>query len=90
MEASAPADAHAFLQEVEWEQAAALTAIRDHPFVQGVANGTVSREYRAREVDGEEKALWWERAVAAYPPYAEYQQKTTRQIPVLVLEPISG
>jgi deazaflavin-dependent oxidoreductase (nitroreductase family) len=41
----------------------------------------------AREVSGGERAQWWERAVAAYPPYAEYQQKTTRQIPVFVLEP---
>lgn len=41
----------------------------------------------AREVTGEEKALWWERAVAAYPPYADYQRRTDRQIPVLVLEP---
>lgn len=38
----------------------------------------------AREVTGDERALWWERAVAAYPPYAEYQQKTDREIPVLV------
>jgi len=41
----------------------------------------------AREVTGDERAEWWERAVAAYPPYAEYQQRTTRQIPVFVLEP---
>jgi F420H(2)-dependent quinone reductase len=44
----------------------------------------------AREVSGDERARWWERAVAAYPPYAEYQQKTTRQIPVFVLEPAEG
>ena len=37
-----------------------------------------------REVSGEERATWWERAVAAYPPYAEYQEKTDRVIPVLV------
>ncbi|HET9896060.1 MAG TPA: nitroreductase family deazaflavin-dependent oxidoreductase [Streptosporangiaceae bacterium] len=42
----------------------------------------------AREVSGEERAQWWDRAVAAFPPYAEYQQKTTRQIPVFVLEPV--
>ena len=34
---------------------------------------------------GDERAAWWERAVAAYPPYAEYQQKTTRTIPVVAL-----
>jgi F420H(2)-dependent quinone reductase len=44
----------------------------------------------AREVGGEERARWWERAVAAYPPYAEYQQRTARQIPVFVLEPADG
>jgi F420H(2)-dependent quinone reductase len=41
----------------------------------------------AREVAGEEKASWWERAVAAYPDYADYQEKTDRDIPVFVLEP---
>jgi deazaflavin-dependent oxidoreductase (nitroreductase family) len=40
-----------------------------------------------REVTGDERATWWERAVAAYPPYADYQQKTDRQIPVLVATP---
>jgi len=40
-----------------------------------------------REVTGEERAAWWDRAVAAFPPYAEYQQKTDRQIPVLVASP---
>ena len=40
----------------------------------------------AREVHGEERAAWWERAVAAYPPYAEYQQRTDRVIPVFVVE----
>ena len=51
-------------------------------------NGTVTGDYDAREVFGDEKATWWERAVAAYPPYAEYQEKTERQIPVLVLTPV--
>ncbi|MFJ9770790.1 nitroreductase family deazaflavin-dependent oxidoreductase [Kitasatospora sp. NPDC101157] len=41
----------------------------------------------AREVTGEERAQWWRRAVVAYPPYAEYQEKTDRVIPVFVLEP---
>lgn len=40
----------------------------------------------AREVTGEEKQAWWERAVAAYPDYADYQKKTDREIPVFVLE----
>jgi deazaflavin-dependent oxidoreductase (nitroreductase family) len=51
-------------------------------------DGTVSKDYLAREVTGEEKARWWERAVAAYPPYAEYQERTDREIPVFVLEPM--
>jgi F420H(2)-dependent quinone reductase len=48
---------------------------------------TVKQDLVAREVTGEEKALWWDRAVAAYPDYADYQAKTDRQIPVFVLEP---
>ena len=47
------------------------------------------RDYTAREVSGEEKAIWWERAVATWPEYAKYQTKTERQIPVFVLEPAS-
>jgi deazaflavin-dependent oxidoreductase (nitroreductase family) len=50
-------------------------------------DGSVKHELTAREVTGEEKALWWERAVQAWPDYAEYQTKTEREIPVFVLEP---
>ncbi len=46
------------------------------------------RDYLAREVTGDEKAVWWERAVAAWPDYAVYQAKTSRQIPVFVLDPV--
>jgi len=53
-------------------------------------DGTTTKEYDAREVSGDERAQWWERGVAAYPPYAEYQTKTDRQIPVFVLEPREG
>ena len=53
-------------------------------------DGAVTRQYRAREVFGDEKALWWRRAVDAFPDYAGYQRKTGRQIPVFVLEPVSG
>lgn len=49
-------------------------------------DGSTVMELTAREVHGEEKEKWWARAVAAYPPYEEYQAKTTRQIPVFVLE----
>jgi deazaflavin-dependent oxidoreductase (nitroreductase family) len=51
-------------------------------------DGTVSRDYEAREVFGDEKALWWQRAVAVWPDYADYQKKTDRQIPVFVLTPM--
>ena len=50
-------------------------------------DGQVKRDMTAREVAGVEKAEWWERAVAAYPDYADYQQETDRQIPVFVVEP---
>ncbi|OLR93584.1 nitroreductase family deazaflavin-dependent oxidoreductase [Actinokineospora bangkokensis] len=50
-------------------------------------DGTVTKTYRARQVEGDERAEWWERAVAAYPAYAEYQEKTDRTIPVFVLDP---
>ncbi|HEY6819591.1 MAG TPA: nitroreductase family deazaflavin-dependent oxidoreductase [Mycobacterium sp.] len=51
-------------------------------------DGSVTRDYDAREVFGDEKAAWWERAVEAYPDYADYQTKTDRQIPVFVLTPV--
>ncbi|MET0145096.1 MAG: nitroreductase family deazaflavin-dependent oxidoreductase [Ilumatobacteraceae bacterium] len=50
-------------------------------------DGTVRQDMVAREVTGDEKALWWARAVEAYPDYADYQAKTERQIPVFVLDP---
>ncbi|MGW3421809.1 nitroreductase family deazaflavin-dependent oxidoreductase [Streptomyces phaeochromogenes] len=53
-------------------------------------DGGTRQDMTAREVTGEEKARWWERAVAAYPAYADYQTKTDREIPVFVLEPAAG
>ena len=50
-------------------------------------DGAIRRDYTAREVTGAEKALWWERAVTAYPDYAAYQRRTEREIPVFVLTP---
>ncbi|MCP3803190.1 nitroreductase family deazaflavin-dependent oxidoreductase [Allokutzneria sp. A3M-2-11 16] len=50
-------------------------------------DGTRVGDYVAREVTGDEKARWWERAVAAFPDYADYQDKTNREIPVFVLDP---
>jgi deazaflavin-dependent oxidoreductase (nitroreductase family) len=62
--------------------------LRKNPHVE-VQDGPVKHDYRAREVTGAEKAVWWDRAVAAYPDYADYQQKTTREIPVFVLTPMA-
>ena len=59
--------------------------LREHPVVE-LQDGPVKRELTAREVTGEEKWAWWERAVEAWPDYAEYQKKTDREIPVVVLE----
>ena len=50
-------------------------------------DGAVRQDMLAREVTGDEKSAWWARAVDAFPDYAEYQKKTDREIPVLVLEP---
>jgi len=52
-----------------------------------VQDGPVVRAMTAREVMGEQKAIWWERCVAAFPDYADYQVKTDREIPVFVLTP---
>ncbi|MEU1161900.1 nitroreductase family deazaflavin-dependent oxidoreductase [Streptomyces sp. NPDC090075] len=60
--------------------------VKSQPLVE-LQDGPVKQDMTAREVTGAEKAEWWERAVAAYPPYAEYQEKTSREIPVFVLEP---
>ncbi|MFI6770827.1 nitroreductase family deazaflavin-dependent oxidoreductase [Streptomyces sp. NPDC050355] len=53
-------------------------------------DGPVRQDMTAREVTGEEKALWWRRAVEAYPDYDDYQRKTDRVIPVFVLEPAAA
>lgn len=50
-------------------------------------DGPVRQDMLAREVTGDEKTLWWARAVEAFPDYAAYQKNTDREIPVLVLEP---
>jgi deazaflavin-dependent oxidoreductase (nitroreductase family) len=53
-------------------------------------DGPVKQDMKAREVTGRERDEWWERAVAAFPQYAEYQRNTDRTIPVFVLEPVDG
>lgn len=62
--------------------------IKAHPRVE-LQDGTETHDYEAREVFGDEKAVWWERAVEAWPDYADYQTKTDRQIPVFVLTPVT-
>jgi len=60
--------------------------LKANPHVE-LQDGPTKRDYRAREVSGAEKATWWERSVEAWPDYARYQKKTSREIPVFVLEP---
>lgn len=57
-----------------------------HPHVE-VRDKDRIGDYTARELSGSERDLWWERAVAVYPDYADYQENTDRSIPVFVLEP---
>jgi deazaflavin-dependent oxidoreductase (nitroreductase family) len=52
-----------------------------------IQDGPQPVDVTVREVTGDERRDWWARAVAAYPPYAEYQEKTGRQIPVFVATP---
>jgi deazaflavin-dependent oxidoreductase (nitroreductase family) len=58
--------------------------IRKQPHVE-LQDGPEKHDYIARETEGDERAEWWKRAVAAYPPYADYQLKTERVIPVFLL-----
>ncbi|MFE4669882.1 nitroreductase family deazaflavin-dependent oxidoreductase [Streptomyces sp. NPDC056716] len=53
-------------------------------------DGPRKRDMVARELSGAEREQWWERAVAAYPPYADYQLKTDRVLPLFVVEPVDG
>jgi deazaflavin-dependent oxidoreductase (nitroreductase family) len=58
--------------------------LKAHPDEVMIQDGPEPFDVSVRESDGDERDRWWERAVAAYPPYAEYQENTTRRIPVLV------
>jgi deazaflavin-dependent oxidoreductase (nitroreductase family) len=62
--------------------------VKQNPRVE-LQDGATTGDYDAREVFGDEKAAWWERAVEAWPDYADYQKKTDREIPVFVLTPVS-
>jgi F420H(2)-dependent quinone reductase len=52
-------------------------------------DGPVKQDMRARVLTGDERAEWWERAVATFPPYADYEKRTEREIPVFLLEPVA-
>ena len=59
----------------------------DAPLVE-LQDGPMRKDYVPRELHGEERAVWWERAVEAWPPYASYAKKTDRVIPVFLLTPV--
>lgn len=61
--------------------------LKANPHVE-LQDGPEKRDYLAREVTGDEKTVWWERAVAVWPDYQEYQERTDREIPVFVLTPM--
>jgi F420H(2)-dependent quinone reductase len=58
-----------------------------HPLVE-LQDESAKGDYTARVASGEERGVWWKRAVEVWPDYAEYQTKTEREIPVFVLEPV--
>ncbi|WP_435769113.1 nitroreductase family deazaflavin-dependent oxidoreductase [Nocardioides sp. SYSU DS0651] len=59
-----------------------------HPVVD-VQDGPEPKPYRARLLEGAERQEWWEYAVETWPTYASYQEKTEREIPVFLLEPVT-
>ena len=59
--------------------------LKTNPHVE-LQDGPITRDYRARELTGDERAVWWERSIEAWPDYAKYQTKTDRVIPVFLLE----
>jgi deazaflavin-dependent oxidoreductase (nitroreductase family) len=61
--------------------------LKAHPDAVVIQDGPEPFAAEVREITGDERAEWWERAVAAYPPYAEYQERTERTIPVFVARP---
>ncbi len=60
----------------------------EHPLVE-LQDGPAKHDYKVHEASGDEREVWWNRAVEVWPDYAGYQTKTDRQIPVLVLEPVT-
>jgi len=63
--------------------------VRANPQVE-VQDGPRKQDMVAREISGDERSEWWQRAVDAFPPYADYQKKTAREIPVFLLEPAAS
>jgi len=61
--------------------------VRKNPHVE-LQDGAVKRDYLARELEGEERAEWWERALEVWPDYASYQTRTDRLIAIFLLEPV--
>jgi deazaflavin-dependent oxidoreductase (nitroreductase family) len=53
-----------------------------------IQDGATKQDRTARELAGAEHEEWWKRAVDAFPPYADYQRKTSRFIPILLCEPV--
>jgi deazaflavin-dependent oxidoreductase (nitroreductase family) len=60
-----------------------------HPDEVTLQDGPTPVRVKVRQVSGDERATWWARAVAAYPSYADYQQRTAREIPVFVATPVA-
>ena len=63
--------------------------LKARPHEVTLQDGATPVKVNIRELAGAERAEWWDRAVAAYPPYAEYQERTTRTIPVFLATPVS-
>ena len=61
--------------------------LRENPDEVMIQDGPEPFPVGIRQISGDERAVWWERAVKAFPPYADYQQKTDREIPVFVASP---
>jgi deazaflavin-dependent oxidoreductase (nitroreductase family) len=63
--------------------------LKAEPKIQ-LQDGAVTNEFVARELEGEERELWWTRSVGEWPDYADYQTKTDRILPVFLLEPVGN
>jgi len=61
--------------------------LKSNPDEVAIQDGAEPFEVSVRELSGAERDKWWERAVKAYPPYAEYQTRTSRQIPLFLATP---